>query len=107
MTIECIRFKEYKKGSLLGFADVYIKKWDLELYGLSLFEKEGKKSISFPSREYEKEGEKKKSSYYRMRDANNFKLFCEKIQEAIEKKIFEDLSQGEKPDGTDDSSFYF
>lgn len=99
MTITCIKYNPYAKGSLLGFADIFVPKWGVEIYGLTFHEKEGKRWINFPSREYEKDGEKKHASYFRFPESSHYNLFCEKVKEAIETKIKE--TQGENNDESD------
>jgi hypothetical protein len=55
MNVELIRFKACEKGTLLGFADLYIKSIGLEVYGCKLFQKNGQKWVGMPAREYKDE----------------------------------------------------
>lgn len=84
--IECMEFKRVDKGNLVGFADVFISGWGLEVYGLSLHEKNGRRWVNFPSKMYEKDGERKYAPYFRFRDSDKYRLFCEQVKEAIENK---------------------
>lgn len=102
--LKCIKYNPYAKGTLLGFADIFVPKWGVEIYGLTYHEKDGKRWVNFPSREYEKDGEKKRMSYFRFPDSGHYTLFCEKVKVAIETKINE--PQGEKDDELD-STFCF
>lgn len=92
------------KGTLLGFADIFVPKWGVEIYGLTYHQKDGKRWVNFPSREYEKDGEKKHMSYFRFPEPGHYNLFCEKVKEAIELKIKE--TQGEN-NNESDSTFCF
>ena len=52
--IECIKYTEYaKQGCLQGFADLYVKKWGLEIKGCSIYMKENQRWINFPSKEFQ------------------------------------------------------
>lgn len=96
--IKCIRYKPYSQGSLIGFADIFVSNWGLEIYGISYHEKDGKRWVNFPSKEYEKDGEKKHANFMRFPDSRQYTLFCEKVKEAIEMKIQETV-------GGDDNEF--
>lgn len=86
MTIECMSFKAHKSGSLLGFANLFVPKMGLEIFGLSLHQKEGKRWLNMPSREYEDEnGERKYLSIIRFREKSHYNAFIDKAKECIEK----------------------
>ena len=87
--IECIRFNPQNKHTLLGFADVKVVKWGLLIYGISLHQKDGKRWISLPSKQYEKDGEKKWMTYIRMENPEHQKEFLKQIQDAILAKMNE------------------
>ena len=103
MSIECIRYTPINKNTCLGIAGIFVPKWGLEIYGLTLHQKDGKKWINFPSSMYEKDGEKKYAPYFRLRDADSYNRFCTAVKEAIEKfvasenKQVEELDDGEIP----------
>ena len=59
MAIEIKNFKRIDKGALQGSFSIYIPEWELTINDVTYFVKEGRRWISFPSREYEKDGEKK------------------------------------------------
>jgi hypothetical protein len=106
MKIKCIKYKPYHKGHLLGFADIFVPKWGVEIYGLTLYEKDGRKWVNFPSRSYEKDGEKKNAPYFRFPESEHYTLFCSQVREAIGEKIQD--QQGEKNhDNAINSSFRF
>lgn len=54
MTIECTKYKSCIKGNLLGFADLWIPKWGVEITGCSHCCKGTQEWINLPSREYTK-----------------------------------------------------
>ena len=84
--IECTSFRSFQNKTLLGFANFFIPEWNLEMYDCSLHMKDGKRWISFPSKEYtSKSGEKKWSNYFRFKDVAVYEAFCEKAKEAIDK----------------------
>jgi len=89
MEIECFRYTPINKSSCLGIANIYISDWDLEIYGLTLHQKDGKKWVNFPTRSYEKDGIKKYATYFRFKETEHYTNFCTKAKEAIEKFINE------------------
>jgi hypothetical protein len=85
--IECTDYRPINKNTLLGYATIYVPKWDLDLYDIAYCQKDGRRWVNFPSKVYAKDGETKYSSYYRFRERINYDKFCKSIKEAIEKKI--------------------
>ena len=82
--IECIRYKGFESGALLGFADIRVHKWGVDIQGVKLYQKDGKRWIQLPSNEYEKDGEKKYSPFMKFIDAPHWEQFTTKVKEAIE-----------------------
>lgn len=90
MSIECMRYKPINKGTLLGYVDLYIPKMGLEIYGCSFHQKDGRRWINFPSKEYtDEQGEKKYSATVRFREKSQMEDFSRVAKEAIEKKCAE------------------
>lgn len=90
MTIECMRYHAVNQGTLLGYADFYIPKTGQEIYGCQLHQKEGRRWINVPSREYKNElGEKKYAPFMRYREKTHMEAFLEACKKAIEKKCAE------------------
>ena len=87
--IECIRFNPQNKHTLLGFADVKVVKWGLIIRGVSLHQKENKRWISLPSKQYEKDGEKKWMTYICMENPEYQKEFLKQIQDSVVAKMNE------------------
>lgn len=83
--IECIKFVSYSKGTLLGYADFYIPKMGLEIYGCQLHQKNGRRWVNFPAKEYTKpDGEKGYSFIVRFRDKDHQSKFGEEALKAID-----------------------
>lgn len=81
-----MRFKSIAKGSLLGFADVYIPKWGIEIFGISLHMKDGKRWVNFPSKDMKNDaGETKYFPHLRFREKAHMEEFSKRVKEAIEK----------------------
>ena len=99
MSVECMNYKPVNKGSLLGYADLFVPKTGLEIYGCSLHQKEGRRWVNFPSKEYtdSKTGEKKYASIVRFREKAHMEAFIKVAKEAIEKKCAEQNSQYQAP----------
>jgi len=57
--MDIINYKEINKGCLQAKFDVSIPEWGLTLRELTLFSKDGKQWLGMPSRQYEKDGQKK------------------------------------------------
>lgn len=105
--IECIKYFPINKKTCLGIANIYVEKWDLEMYGITLHQKDGKRWVSFPSKEYEKDGEKKYAPYYRFRDKETYYKFCKAVKEAIEKDAQNHTLKINSGDMIDDSECPF
>lgn len=63
MRVLISNYKVIKKGFLEASLDVTVPEWGLEIREIKLFSKEGRQWLSFPSREYEKDGKKTYFSY--------------------------------------------
>ena len=58
--MEILNYKPINKGFLVGKFDLQIPEWGkLTICECTLFEKDGKRWISLPSKQYEKDGQKK------------------------------------------------
>ena len=102
MTIECLKYKAVNKGSLLGFADFFVPKMGLEVYGCQLFQKDGRRWIQLPQKEYtDNAGEKKYLSIVRFRERNINDAFSKACVDAIEKWCAANQKQ-DKPSQVDD-----
>jgi hypothetical protein len=76
--IDCIRYKPVNKGSLLGFADIAVEGLPLvHIYGCGVFQKEGRRWVTMPSREWidEETGLKKFYAYIRLAEPGSMYQF--------------------------------
>ena len=87
MTIECIKYTPVNRGTCVGLASVYVSSWGLDIHGLSVHQKDGKRWLNLPSKEYEKDGEKKYFNCIYFRESDKHKLFCEHAMRAIKEFI--------------------
>ena len=85
--IVCTKYHSINKGSVVGSANIYIPKWGVEIYGVTLFEKDGKRWVSLPQKEITKDGEKKYLSFMRFKEKSHMEAFGEKVKDAIDKFV--------------------
>ena len=98
MSVECMEFKPHANKNLLGFANFWVPKMGLEIYGCSLHEKEGRRWINLPSREYkDNEGVTKYMPVIRFRDKDHYSAFMDACKRAIDEWSAANLSQSEAP----------
>ena len=84
--IECTDYKPLNKGAVAGFATIFVPKWGVYIYNITVFSKDGKKWVSFPSREgVGPSNEKKYFPYLRFKESSHFDAFSEKVKSAINK----------------------
>lgn len=84
--IECTNFKEHKEGCLTGFADFYIEKWQAEVKGCKIFEKDGKRWVKLPDRKFiNDEGDTAYAPILKFLHVESNQIFSEKAIEAIDK----------------------
>jgi len=87
--IKCTNFRPYESGYCKGFADISVDKWGITLKDLTLFEKDGKRWVALPSKEYtDKEtGEKKRASFIHFKEKEHKFEFCKRARDAIDQYI--------------------
>lgn len=101
--LECLRFKSFEKGSLKGFADFYVPKWNVEICGCSLFMKDGKRWINLPSNEYKNEmGETKYAPFLRFKNKEHWEAFIEQAKTALDKWCSENQNEETKKEIAND-----
>lgn len=84
--MECTHYTDLNKGSLLGFATIHVPSWNLVFSGLAVFQKDGRRWINFPSKEYQnKDGETKYMPYVRFTDRDVNDRFVKSALTAIDK----------------------
>jgi len=89
--IEITRWTPHKSLYLLGFADIYLTDVGIEINGLKYYTNNGKFWASFPSKEYEEDGEKKHSYIVDVREETKRKSFLDEVVKAIQEKFPETL----------------
>lgn len=72
-------YRSVNKGALKGFATIFVDKWGIEISDMGIFEKEGKKWISFPQKTYEKDGKTCYFPYIKFIDASIMKRFTDEV----------------------------
>lgn len=87
--IECLNYTPCVKGCLQGFASFYVDKWGVEIHGCTLNMKNGSRWVNFPSKEYEKDGQKKYQPLVRFKDKNLQNKFGELAKDAIDRYCME------------------
>jgi len=101
MSIECLKYKSYSNGALMGFADFYVEKMGLEIYGCSIFQKNGKRWISFPSKEYKNEqNETKWAPSLRFRQREHMDAFSASALKALDEWCLANPQQEEPQQAT-------
>lgn len=92
--IICRKYNSVNKGFLLGFADMYIEKWKIEIRGCALYQKDGRRWINLPSKEYVDElGAKKYAPIVRFEEDDHYKLFQEQAKRAIDQWVLENAQE--------------
>jgi len=85
--ITCEKFTKKESGALIGFADLMLSSGML-IRSCSVFQKEGRMWISFPSRQYEDDsGEKKYYNYIVIPDSEKYKQFMQGAVTAVKEKM--------------------
>lgn len=92
-------YKEIRKGSILASFNLTLPKMsNLTIYGLTLFDSNGKRWVSMPSRSYDdpESGKKKYFAYVKFPDKDINDRFNKQILETVEEHI-RTLSPSVKP----------
>ncbi len=63
MTMKIHNYKEINKGALISSFTIQVLKWGVEIRECTEWNKNGKRWIGFPNRQYEKDGVKKYFSF--------------------------------------------
>jgi hypothetical protein len=92
MSIEIINYKEINKGALKATCDVKMVKWgNFIIRGLAIFEKDGSRWVSFPSKEYEKDGKKKWFPHCYFETDNMAEIFRKQFFLVFDKHVNEQI----------------
>ncbi len=72
-------------GVLQGTFSINVEKFgNLEIRNMSYFQKGSQKWITFPSKDYEKDGQKKYFPFLHFKEAKTMDAFSKKVLEALE-----------------------
>ena len=83
--MDIVNFKKIDRGCLEAKFDVVIGEWGLTIREMTLLSKDGKQWINFPSRQYEKDGQKKNFDYV---------VFEKSRKERFQAAVLEKIGQG-------------
>jgi|SRR6185369_1365845 len=83
--MEIIKYRSVNKGTLVGKLDLKIPKWgNFIIRDITFFQQDNKKWITFPSQQFEVEGQKKYKSYNLFEEASTMKLFQAQVLKALD-----------------------
>lgn len=90
--IKCTRFTSHEKGNLIGFADLFVEKWGVEIRDVTYWRKpDGQEWVSFPCQEFlNSKGEKKYRYCLQFKEAKHQEAFIQAAKKAIRERIVED-----------------
>jgi len=74
---------EINKGALLGSCTVLVNDW-LEVRDVKIFQKDGRRFIGMPSRQYEKDGKKAYYAYVRIPNRDTSDAFTTQVITALD-----------------------
>lgn len=99
MSIECMEFKAHESGALKGFANFRVPKMGIELFGCSIFMKDGRRWMSLPSREYvdRETGDKKYISIMRFMEKEHNDSFCKAALHSMDQWCAANAQQQPQP----------
>ena len=84
MKIEVTKFREFKKNTLQGFADLKISPPGIEVKDCPVHEKNGKRWVNFPAREFEaRDGSKSWVPFVKFPDRDDYQTFNKAAIEAL------------------------
>lgn len=91
MTVECTKYRAMNRGNLLGFADIYVPKWGVEIMGCTHCKKDNNEWVNLPSKEYTKPdtNEKAYAMTIKFKDKNLGYAFSAQCLEAVKSKMAE------------------
>lgn len=82
--IECIKFVPYEKNYLIGFAELFIPKWQVEIKSCGVYEKNGSRWVSLPNKEVIIDGKEQFAPIIKFRDFELAKKFGQLALEAVD-----------------------
>lgn len=92
-------YKEINKGALIAKFNAIIPKWgDFIIHEMCYFKKDSKRWVTYPQREYEKDGQKKYFQYNGFKDMKMNDTFKNKILESIDEYLKKNPSSQQQPE---------
>lgn len=83
--IECTKFVKHENGNLLGYADLFVTKWGLDIKGCTLHAKGEARWINFPCKEFiNSQKEKIYVPIISFREKAHMEAFKEEAKKAID-----------------------
>jgi hypothetical protein len=80
-----LEYKQINKGALVGSMSMQFEEWGgLIIRDITLFQKDGKRWLSFPSRAYEKDGKTEYFQYVRFEDKIKHEAWQQKALKALQ-----------------------
>jgi hypothetical protein len=83
--MDITEYKQINKGCLIAKFNIVIPEWGVTLRDCSFFQKEDQQWISMPSRQYEKDGQKKNF---------DFVVFEKPMKERLQMAVLEKIKSG-------------
>lgn len=106
--IEILKFEMINKGSLIAKFNIKMQKWGgLIIKDCVLFNANGKKWITLPSKQYESDGKKKYFSYLSYENIEMDRKFKEIILKSVEDYIEKNKTSGPTNDLNSQIEFPF
>lgn len=93
--IEITNYKAINKGALVGSFAVKMPTWNFFINDINLFQKEGRRWISMPSRSYEKDGQTKYFPFCGLMNKDAHDRFQEHALKALDRWFIEKAKEAE------------
>ena len=98
MAIKITKYREFKKGSLLGFCNILMDNISLEIRDVTYHQKDGKRWVGLPAKPYQDEkGETKYSYIIKFLDKARWGQFQKATLEALDDYL-KQVAPGEQSD---------
>ena len=85
--IECLNYSPVNKGCCLGMCELSISKWGVNISGVTLYEKDGRRWVNLPYKYSVEDGVKKYDKFIKFKSKELEKKFCELAKDAIDRYL--------------------
>lgn len=82
--MKCTKFTEKVSGTLLGYADITVPKWGVELLGCTVHTKGNQTWVNLPQRKYDGDGEEKWAPVMKFIEKDHATAFSKKALELVD-----------------------